>query len=389
MERATPRMATSLTFESVLGDRFVSGYDRGLMCDWFVARALYGLGPFLARVGEVPTTTRRAFTFSANTDAVVMPGWSPVWDLPGLVAEFQPGRRLVVSAASGVVPAAVLSASGVTFTAANPSLGWDGVHFETGSGGTWTNSTTVEFVAGEDPSEIIKFGRAAVNVENASPTFTTVFIQDPVIGTSLVGLKVSGDVRIAHGISLDRNGHDGARRRRQRRRPARPLPRRDHRRRWDGRHRGGDGHAGLSPARAHRRPARPSNLPQRRRWRRRHVQRRGPASGPTARRRRATATPASRIMATPVPVDTASSPPPAPTSTPAPARSRPAPTNATGVYGNGGSSPTGNAYATGTGSTVYAALHVVEHDRPGRFPRRLGLGRAHGRELTTSRRTRT
>lgn len=96
------------TFESTLGNRFVFPYDRPTRS-----------GAFLARVGTVPTATQRVFTFSSTHDLLISTSWDPVWNLPGLVAQFGPGRRLVIAGS--------LDVQGATLTAADPVLGWRGV----------------------------------------------------------------------------------------------------------------------------------------------------------------------------------------------------------------------------------------------------------------------
>ena len=92
------------------------------------------------------------------------------WDVPNLVARFAPSASLTAEG--------TLNAAGATFTADNPALGWQGIRFEPGSGGTWTNAV-IERVAG-DP--ILGPGQqgieplvpaAAIRITGASPSFTS------------------------------------------------------------------------------------------------------------------------------------------------------------------------------------------------------------------------
>lgn len=100
------------------------------------------------------------------------------WAITDLVLMFTPGSSLAVN---GVV----LNVVGALMTAADPTSGWAGIAFSTGSGGGWS-SVIVEWVAGTDADQ------AAVTVSSADPSFTNVEIRNAVFGTSVIGLKLIG-----------------------------------------------------------------------------------------------------------------------------------------------------------------------------------------------------
>ena len=135
-------------------------------------------------VSGQPTWRKLVPTFEFVGDVVPLASWGTVtWATPNLTLRFFTGSKLILNTP--------LNAAATTLTALSPGVGWGGVQFNAGSGGAWTGSTTVEYVAGDDPSGG-KGGRAAISVVDASPTFDNVVVRLPVAGTVLIGLKVDG-----------------------------------------------------------------------------------------------------------------------------------------------------------------------------------------------------
>ncbi len=124
-----------------------------------------------------------------STTLTLRSGRTYAWDESWLSLAFSPGTRLDVASASADV-------TGMTFTAATPAQGWDGVHFLPGSDGTWGGNMTVERVRGTCGAPgtcLLTDGvDAAITVESASPTFDGVTISDPVVGTYQHGLRTFG-----------------------------------------------------------------------------------------------------------------------------------------------------------------------------------------------------
>ena len=187
---------TSTPIDSTLGEQgWTLPYDRATLCAAVTSAGggPYGVGPTQFISAGVATTTvsghptwrKLVPTFAFKGDVTPLASWGTLsWSIPNLTLQFAGGKKLDLDTP--------LNASGTLMTAVSPAAGWGGVRFNAGSGGAWTNTTTVELVAGGDPSSFIKSGLAAVTVENASPTLTNVTIQAPVAGTELVGLKVTG-----------------------------------------------------------------------------------------------------------------------------------------------------------------------------------------------------
>ncbi len=200
----------SRSVEEYLGEvQWVLPYDSAVLCT-----AMLAAGTALACDPEIddayvfvtpapfgstgPSTLPVVLTAANGADWRVPAGRTYTWSASDVSeVRFGASGRLTVrqkteSALGGVLnvtPSAINA--GLTLTASNGSAGWDGVWFESGSGGAWARAT-VERVAGSDPSGFIRSGLAAVTVDNAAPTFANVTIQEPVVGTELVGLKVTG-----------------------------------------------------------------------------------------------------------------------------------------------------------------------------------------------------
>ena len=180
-------------FGGVLNDVFGNTgwtlpYDAFSLCPaqgCSVAEPLNQFVSYRAPVVAVPGQGYRFVPDVRFATAVRLPATYPAqtWDVPGLRVRFAPAASLTVGG--------VLNVSGTTLTAADAARGWGGVRFNPGSGGTWTGMN-VERVAGEDPLEQTIEGHAAVTVTGASPTFTDLILQDPLPGSILSGLSVTG-----------------------------------------------------------------------------------------------------------------------------------------------------------------------------------------------------
>ena len=191
-------LSAALYIDEFLGSgTWVMPYEMGQICD--AAPGLPGCGtarhapaPFVYPGSNPNPSLNPVYRFSGVGD-VVRPGavgstsaTVSNWTTPGLRLEFPAGQRLVVGG--------TLNASGVTFTAANPAVGWGGVRFEANSGGAWTGAF-VERVAGPglpEPGQPRVLPTHAVRVTDASPTFTGVTVRLPASGTGPVdGFYVS------------------------------------------------------------------------------------------------------------------------------------------------------------------------------------------------------
>ena len=175
--------------ETVPDDDWVLPYQGDVVCAGNRCGTSYlsdsrGSGLFLMPVDAVviagqPFTKRIGRALSLRSDLAF--NWTDAW----LRLAFNPDGRLSVSSPS-------FDVNGMTFTAWNPAAGWTGVRFNPGSGGAWTGAT-VERVVGDPISGATSdLYAATVSVTGASPTFTDVTLQNPVAGTSVAGLAVSG-----------------------------------------------------------------------------------------------------------------------------------------------------------------------------------------------------
>jgi hypothetical protein len=179
MEVVTPladQNGLGIVFEDRLGDDYVLPYDVSTLCS--VGTCATDGGPadprntfpmFLARTDGLPSPTAPSYEFSSAGDATVESFWAPSWDLAGLTLNFSQGRSLTVKGS--------LTADDVTLTAADPSQGWGGLRFESGSSGD-LSSSFIEDVSASN----------SVYVYNADVTFVDSQIRDG----SGRGLYVSG-----------------------------------------------------------------------------------------------------------------------------------------------------------------------------------------------------
>ena len=120
--------------------------------------------------------------------AVRVPASYPAlsWSVPNLALRFAPIASLAT--------AGVLNAAGTTFTAANPSLGWGGLSFEPSSYSTLTG-VTVRLVSGPNAvgRPVTPLASHAISLTNSAGTFTDLVVRDPIPNTGSVdGVYTSG-----------------------------------------------------------------------------------------------------------------------------------------------------------------------------------------------------
>jgi hypothetical protein len=156
--------------ETILGDRdWTLPYDYEVLCAQVTCTIDVPRSQFISKGVLLDGVGKLLPTFPLQGDVIVESAWSDqVWDVPGLALQFAPGRRLTVEGQ--------LAATDVTFTAGDPAQGWGGIRFEPGSGGSLTDAV-IEKNYG--------WGQYAVWIDNASPSFDNVTINNPV--SSLVG----------------------------------------------------------------------------------------------------------------------------------------------------------------------------------------------------------
>ncbi len=126
--------------------------------------------PYTTAAPSFPITLRS----SGTEDWIVPSARSYDWSSAD-VAEIQ-------FAETGVEIKGDLDVTGMTFTGSDAS-GWSGIWFQPGSGGSFSN-VVIEGVGGS--------GGNALRIDNASPTFSTVTINNPATPSSVGGVYVSG-----------------------------------------------------------------------------------------------------------------------------------------------------------------------------------------------------
>ena len=196
-------VGASYRYEDYLDDRFVWPYDYGTFCAQGGpscpvvplpgASVGSGFGAFLARVREVPTAQRHAFTFSTEGDPRVFADWETDWDIDGLEVAFGPTSALEVD---GVLNTEGEENDPVTFTEADQGQGWRGIEFRGASGGGAVSlpASVLDYAAiehvGVPEGETNRAVLGAVFVTNRSVELHATEVHDSVNG--VLGLVASG-----------------------------------------------------------------------------------------------------------------------------------------------------------------------------------------------------